>query len=103
MPWLASCLRHICLSAPDSCATGKSNNPWLRRAAILLSVPVSGMKSVPVVIPDNETIEKFNAFCTPIFQQQEVLEAENSRLSDIRDALLPMLMSGELDVSDINL
>ena len=63
----------------------------------------AGMKSVPVVIPDNETIEKFNAFCTPIFQQQEVLEAENSRLSDIRDALLPMLMSGELDVSDINL
>ena len=63
----------------------------------------AGMKSVPVVIPANETIEKFNAFCTPIFQQQEVLEAENSRLSDIRDALLPMLMSGELDVSDINL
>lgn len=63
----------------------------------------AGMKSVPVVIPDNETIEKFNAFCTPIFQQQEVLEAENSRLADIRDALLPKLMSGELDVSDIDL
>lgn len=63
----------------------------------------AGMKSVPVVIPDNETIEKFNAFCTPIFQQQEVLEAENSRLIDIRDALLPKLMSGELDVSDIDL
>ena len=63
----------------------------------------TGMKSVPVVIPDNEAIEKFNAFCTPIFQQQEVLEAENSRLANIRDALLPKLMSGELDVSDIDL
>lgn len=63
----------------------------------------AGMKSVPVIIPDNETIEKFNAFCTPIFQQQEVLEAENSRLADIRDVLLPKLMSGELDVSNINL
>ena len=63
----------------------------------------AGMKSVPVVIPDNETIEKFNAFCTPIFQQQEVLEAENSRLADIRDALLPKLMSGQLDVSGIDL
>ena len=63
----------------------------------------AGMKSVPVVIPDNETIEKFNACCTPIFQQQDVLEAENSRLADIRDALLPKLMSGELDVSDIDL
>lgn len=63
----------------------------------------AGMKSVPVVIPDNETIEKFNAFCTPILQQQEVLEAENSRLADIRDALLPKLMSGDLDVSDLEL
>lgn len=63
----------------------------------------AGMKSVPVVIPDNETIDKFNAFCTPIFQQQEVLESENSRLVDIRDALLPKLMAGELDVSDIEL
>lgn len=63
----------------------------------------AGMKSVPVVIPDNETIEKFNVFCTPIFQQQEVLEAENSRLTDVRDALLPKLMSGEIDVSNINL
>ena len=62
----------------------------------------AGMKSVPVVIPDNETIDKFNAFCTPIFQQQEVLEAENSRLVDIRDALLPKLMAGELDISEDN-
>ena len=61
----------------------------------------AGMKSVPVVIPDNETIDKFNAFCTPIFKQQEVLEAENSRLVDIRDALLLKLMVDELDVSDI--
>lgn len=63
----------------------------------------AGMKAVPVVIPDNMTIEKFNAFCTPIFQQQEVLESENSRLADIRDSLLPKLMSGELDVSDLDL
>ena len=63
----------------------------------------AGMKSVPVVIPDNETIKKFNAFCAPIFQQQEVLEVENSRLADIRDELLPKLMSGELDVSNIDL
>lgn len=63
----------------------------------------AGMKSIPVVIPDNKTIDKFNAFCTPIFQQQEVLEAENSRLVDIRDVLLPKLMAGDLDVSSIEL
>lgn len=64
----------------------------------------TGMKSVPVVIPDDKTIEQFNDFCSPIFQQQEIFEAENIRLSNIRDALLPkLLMSGELDVSDIDL
>ena len=63
----------------------------------------AGMKTVPVVIPDNMTIEKFNSFCTPIFQQQEVLESENSQLADIRDALLPKLMSGEIDVSNTDL
>jgi len=63
----------------------------------------AGMKAVPVIIPDNETIENFNAFCDPIFQQQEILEAENFRLSNIRDTLLPKLMSGELDVSNIDL
>ena len=61
------------------------------------------MKTVPVVIPDNMTIEKFKSFCTPIFQQQEVLESENSQLADIRDALLPKLMSGEIDVSNTDL
>ncbi len=63
----------------------------------------AGMKTVPVVIPDNMTIEKFKSFCTPIFQQQEVLESENSQLADIRDALLPKLMSGEIDVSNTDL
>ena len=66
-------------------------------------ISAAGMKTVPVVIPDNMTIEKFNSFCTPIFQQQEVLESENSRLADIRDSLLPKLMSGEIDVSNIDL
>ena len=63
----------------------------------------SGMKSVHAVIPDNETLHKFSEFCKPLFKQQAVLEAENRRLSGIRDALLPKLMSGEIDVSNIDL
>lgn len=63
----------------------------------------SGMKSVPAVIPDDETLHKYNEFCQPLFEQQVILEAENRRLSGIRDALLPKLMSGEIDVSNIDL
>lgn len=63
----------------------------------------SGMKSVPAVIPDNETLRVFSEFCKPLFEQQAMLEAENRRLSGIRDALLPKLMSGDLDISKIDL
>lgn len=63
----------------------------------------AGMKSVPIIIPDMQTIQRFNDFCTPIFAQQENLEKENRRLSAIRESILPKLMSNELDVSDIDL
>ena len=63
----------------------------------------STMKSVPTVMPDADTIQLFSSFCKPVFKEQEILEAENQRLSALRDSLLPKLMSGELDVSDIEL
>ena len=63
----------------------------------------SGMKSVPAVIPDNETLRMFSEFCKPLFEQQAMLEAENRRLSGIRDTLFPKLMSGEIDISNIDL
>ena len=63
----------------------------------------AGMKNVPLVIPDSNTIKKFNNFCEPIFEQQAILEKENIRLFSLRDTLLPKLMSGELDVSDIEI
>ena len=65
---------------------------------------VSGsvMKSVEAVIPDGDTIAKFNNFCRPIFAMQEKLEQENRKLAAMRDSLLPRLMSGEIDVADID-
>ena len=63
----------------------------------------STMKSVPTVMPDADTIQLFSSFCEPVFKEQEILEAENQRLSALRDSLLPKLMSGEFDVSDIDL
>lgn len=63
----------------------------------------STMKNVPAIIPDNETLAIFNEFCTPIFEQQRVLESENRSLIEIRDGLLARLMSGELDVSEVEI
>lgn len=63
----------------------------------------STMKNIPAVIPDADTLGRFNDFCAPIFAQQRILEEECQSLAALRDNLLPKLMSGEIDVSDIQL
>ena len=62
----------------------------------------STMKNVPAIIPDTKTLTCFNDFCAPIFAQQRILEEQNQSLTAIRDGLLPKLISGDLDVSDID-
>lgn len=56
-----------------------------------------------VLIPPSEVIEQFCSMVTPIYDLIGVNEIENQRLSELRDSLLPKLMSGELDVSDLNI
>lgn len=55
----------------------------------------STMKSIPAIIPDKDTLNKFSDICKPIFAKQKFLEQENERLEIIRDTLLPKLMSGK--------
>lgn len=61
----------------------------------------STMKRVPAVIPDFATLMRFNNFCEPIFVHQKILEEQNRLLTQLRDTLLPKLMSGEIDVTNI--
>lgn len=63
----------------------------------------SAMKIVPTVIPDDETLKRFSDFCDPIMKQIQKNEQESKRLVELRDTLLPKLMSGELDVSDLKI
>ena len=84
----------------------KANLPTIESMAsgsTFKEVSGSIMKSVPAVIPDTETISRFNDFAKPLLAEQQNLEEENRRLAQIRDSLLPRLMSGELDVSDLDL
>ena len=63
----------------------------------------SAMRTVPAVIPDDGSLQEFSDFCEPLFLQQRTLEAENRSLAALRDSLLPKLMSGELDVSELDI
>jgi len=60
----------------------------------------SRMKTVPVIIPDNDTLNKFNDFCRPLFERQRNLEKEKYRLELMRGDVLPKFISGEYDVDN---
>ena len=57
----------------------------------------------PVVLPSEEELAGFNTIASPLLEQIYSNRAENKRLSILRNTLLPKLMSGEIDVSDVQL
>ena len=63
----------------------------------------SDIMSIPCVIPSKEAIDEFNCINQQLFDLIISNQRENQQLSKIRDTILPKLMSGELDVSDIDL
>ena len=58
------------------------------------------MKSLQVIMPEQKVFEDFEEMVSPLFAKIESLEKENSRLSLLRDTLLPRLMSGEMEVPE---
>ena len=60
-------------------------------------------KNTPVILPPAELLSRFHDTVAPMFEAINQNQAENTNLSNLRDTLLPQLMSGELDVSKIDL
>ncbi len=58
---------------------------------------------IEVTVPSIEAMKNFDNVVSPIFTLILTNMRENERLSTLRDTLLPKLMSGEIDVSDIDL
>lgn len=68
--------------------------------AVQQKVSQQNLKKVPAIIPSKEALSAFDDLIQPVFAQIRNLRDENAHLADLRDTLLPRLMSGELDVSD---
>lgn len=60
-------------------------------------------KALPVILPPDKLLDKFHETVAPMFDLIGRNQSENRKLTTLRDALLPKLMSGELDVSNIQL
>ena len=71
--------------------------------AVQQKVSQQNLKKVPAIIPSKDALSAFDELIQPIFSQIRNLRDENASLADLRDTLLPKLISGELDVSDIDL
>lgn len=61
------------------------------------------VKAMPFIVPNPEELEDFNKIALPIFELIKSNEAEIRDLAQLRDTLLPQLMSGELDISEVNI
>lgn len=60
------------------------------------------INKVTILIPDFNTLAKFESFTGTLMAQYKLNIIQNIKLSKLRDALLPKLMSGELNISNIN-
>lgn len=65
------------------------------------NISAADIMSIPCVIPTADVLNTFNDTVQPLFDLIITNQQESQRLSELRDTLLPKLMSGELDVSDI--
>ena len=66
-------------------------------------LPRERVKAMELRLPDNDTLVRFNAVISPIVSAIIANQKENTRMASIRDALLPKLMSGEIDVSSVDI
>ena len=66
-----------------------------------LTVP--DFRKTKILVPTKEMVDTFTDIVNPFFNKIWANQAENNRLSYLRDTLLPRLMSGELDVSEVEI
>ena len=68
------------------------------------NLDISGfIETEPIFIAPAELVEKFDTFCQSVFSKVYANGLESEQLALVRDTLLPKLMSGEIDVSGIQL
>ncbi len=67
-------------------------------SSIATAVNSKTIKALPIINPLEDLVGRFNAIVEPLFSQIKLVEKQNRDLSQLRDTLLPKLLSGELSV-----
>lgn len=72
-------------------------------SSIAIAVNSKIIKGMPFVVPTDDELKEFHDVAAPMFARIKTNQVETDNLTALRDTLLPKLMSGELDVSNIDL
>ena len=72
-------------------------------SSIATAVNSKIIKGMPFVVPTDDELIDFHSVAAPIFAKIKANQTESKNLTAVRDILLPKLMSGELDVSNIDI
>lgn len=75
----------------------------LGNGSVFTNLKTDILKNYPTYLPTEDVLKKFDGLVQPIFSMILSKTKETKRLFEIRDTLLPKLMSGDVDVSDIDL
>ena len=75
----------------------------LGNGSVFTNLKTDILKAFPATKADEATLKEFDALVTPLFDAMLNADRENFKLATMRDALLPKLMSSEIDVSEVEL
>ena len=75
----------------------------LGNGSVFTNLKTDILRNYNTVLPDKETLTKFDRVASSIFNQILCNTRENEKLAQLRDTLLPKLMSGEIDVSNVEI
>lgn len=75
----------------------------LGNGSVFTNLKTDILKAFPVTKADADTLKQFDSIVAPLFNAMLVADRGNNKLTAMRDALLPKLMSGEIDVSDVQI
>ena len=70
--------------------------------SVQLNFGPTHLKQINLIVPPENILKKYNDLIFPLIEQMVTIKSEISKLTKLRDTLLPKLMSGEIDVSKIN-
>ena len=74
----------------------------LNAGSAVPSMTTDILNAMELSIPDADTFTKFESIVAPMYRTMQQNTQESSKLAELRDLLLPQLMSGKLDVSNLD-